>query len=67
MNKYVASDLMRYSGKVTARAFVKTYLKSRSFRWQVAFRLVNGKGIEKIFFGGGAMATSEPLGVQDWS
>lgn len=48
MNKYVASDLMRYAGKVTAGAFARTYIKSKSFRWQVAFRLVNGKGIEKI-------------------
>lgn len=65
MNKYVASDLMRYAGKVTPGAFVKTYIKSKSFRWQVAFRLVNGEGIEKI--GGGVMDVSEPLGVQDWS
>lgn len=48
MNKYVASDLMRYAGKVAPGAFVKTYIKSKSFRCQVAFRLVNGEGIEKI-------------------
>ena len=48
MNNYVASDLMRYAGKVSSGVFLKTYLKSKSFRWQVAFRLVNGRGIEKL-------------------
>lgn len=43
----IKSDLFRYAGTTTSKAFIKTYLKEAGFRFSVAFRLVNaGGGIE---------------------
>ena len=47
MNEYVKSNLVRYRGEGSALLFIIQYLHSRTFRWQVAFRLVNSHGIEK--------------------
>lgn len=46
MNTYVKSDMYRYAGKTDLLTFVKLY-RDRTFRWQVAFRLCNSRGIEK--------------------
>lgn len=48
MKEYISSDLYRYAGKVSLGAFVKIYLKSSGFRFTVAFRMINGKGLYKI-------------------
>ena len=43
----IKSDLFRYAGTTTSKAFIKTYRKEAGFRFSVAFRLVNaGGGIE---------------------
>lgn len=42
----IKSDLFRYAGTTTSKAFIKTYLKEAGFRFSVAFRLVNAGGIE---------------------
>lgn len=47
MNEYVKSDLIRYRGRGSLLLLVIQYVHSRTFRWQVAFRLVNSCGIEK--------------------
>ena len=36
---YIQSDLYRYYGKTNCSTFLKAYIKSRVFRWQVAWRL----------------------------
>ena len=51
MNEYVESDMERYGAKPGLFGFLRLYRANRAFRWQVAFRLVNSKGIEKL--GGG--------------
>lgn len=48
MNRYVQSDLYRYTSKITFGAFLKLYLRNKTFRWQVAFRLVNSSKAEKV-------------------
>lgn len=48
MNVYVQSDLYRYTGEVTLRAFVNQYLHDSAFRYTVAFRLVNSYGFERL-------------------
>lgn len=48
MNEYVKSDAVRYGVFPTFRGVASEYLRNRTFRWQVAFRLVNSTGIEKL-------------------
>lgn len=48
MNEYVRSDLIRYRRRPILRDALGEYIKNRTFRWQVAFRLVNSHGIEKV-------------------
>ncbi len=48
MNEYIRSDLMRYYGKCDTFTFIKAYLKNRTFRFQVAFRLCHGTGFVKM-------------------
>lgn len=45
MNKWIKSDLLRYSGEVRMYDFCKTYLLNPSFRFQVAFRLVKSSSM----------------------
>lgn len=40
----IKSDLFRYAGTTTSKAFIKTYRKEAGFRFSVAFRLVNAGG-----------------------
>ena len=47
VKEYIKSDLYRYTGKTNLLSFVKLYLKSNVFRWQIAFRLCKGKSIIK--------------------
>ncbi|WP_180363887.1 serine acetyltransferase [Parafannyhessea umbonata] len=47
VNEYVKSDLYRYTGKTDWVSFIRAY-KGRCFRWQVAFRLSNGVGFERL-------------------
>lgn len=42
MNKFVKSDLYRYTGKKTVGAAVKQFFINRAFRIQVFIRLSNG-------------------------
>lgn len=49
MNEYVKSDLFRYTGRIDNRSFLRLYLKNHCFRYQVAFRLLNTKGISCLF------------------
>lgn len=46
MNKFVKSDLYRYTGKKTVGAAVKQFFINRAFRIQVFIRLSNGGGIQ---------------------
>ena len=48
MNEYVKSDAVRYGAIPTFRGVASEYLRNKTFRWQVAFRLVNSTGIEKL-------------------
>lgn len=48
MNEYVKSDAVRYGVVPTFRGVASEYLRNKTFRWQVAFRLVNSTGIEKL-------------------
>lgn len=48
-SNYIKSDCYRYVGKFSFGAILKLYFSSRTFRWQVAFRLCNGSGIAKLF------------------
>ena len=48
MIEYIKSDLIRYYGKNDLFTFFVGYLKNRAFRFQVAFRLCQGKGIVKF-------------------
>ncbi len=49
MNKYVKSDLYRYYGKCDFKTFVKALIRNRTFRFQYALRMIQSKGIEKIW------------------
>ena len=40
----IKSDLFRYAGTTSSKAFIKTYVKEAGFRFSVAFRLVNAGG-----------------------
>lgn len=51
MIEYIKSDLYRYEGKTTWKSFVKYYRKNAGFRFLVAYRLVNAKGLLKIIGG----------------
>lgn len=44
----IKSDLFRYAGTTSSKAFIKTYIKEASFRFSVAFRLVNAGGVLKL-------------------
>lgn len=44
----IKSDLFRYAGTTSSKAFIKTYVKEAGFRFSVAFRLVNAGGGVKI-------------------
>ena len=48
MLEYLKSDLYRYEGKTSLKSFIKYYRKNAGFRFLVAFRLVNEKGLWKI-------------------
>ena len=48
MNKYIKSDVYRYTGKYSKMNFFKCYFRNRAFRYMVAHRLSNSKGFEKI-------------------
>mgnify|MGYP003428089012 FL=1 len=45
----IKSDLFRYAGTTSSKAFIKTYVKEAGFRFSVAFRLVNAGGVLKLF------------------
>lgn len=45
----IKSDLFRYAGITSSKAFIKTYVKEAGFRFSVAFRLVNAGGVLKLF------------------
>ena len=49
MLDYVRSDLFRYYGKCDFLTFMCAYFRNRTFRFQVAFRLAQGKGLTKLF------------------
>ena len=44
----IKSDLFRYAGTTSSKAFIKTYVKEAGFRFSVAFRLVNAGGGKKL-------------------
>lgn len=48
MNEFLKSDLYRYSGKKSIKSFLDCYKKEAGFRFSVAYRLINSKGLEKI-------------------
>ncbi len=45
MNRYIESDLYRLKGDTSFYSAARTYLKSPTFRWLVAFRLSKMSGI----------------------
>ena len=53
----IKSDLFRYAGTTSFKAFIKTYVKEAGFRFSVAFRLVNAGG-------GGKTARSNPMEIE---
>ena len=50
VNDYIKSDLIRYVGKekLNFKNFVIQYKQNSSFRYQVAFRLIQSKGIARF-------------------
>lgn len=48
MNEFLKSDLYRYSGKKSIKSFLDCYRKEAGFRFSVAYRFINSKGLEKI-------------------
>ena len=44
----IKSDLFRYAGTTSSKAFIKTYVKEAGFRFSVAFRLVNAGGLKLL-------------------
>ena len=44
----IKSDLFRYAGTISAKGFIKTYVKEAGFRFSVAFRLINAGGVLKL-------------------
>lgn len=51
MDEYIKSDLYRYMGDTSAFSFLKAYFRIPAFRYQVAFRMVNSKGVKKLWGG----------------
>ena len=49
MNDFIKSDLARYGYEPCFRGFLNQYLRNRAFRWQVAFRLINSRGVERLW------------------
>ena len=49
MNQYIKSDLFRYRGNTSWSSFIKEFLCHHAFRYMCAHRLLNSKGIEKIW------------------
>lgn len=46
----IKSDLFRYAGTTSSKAFIKTYVKEAGFRFSVAFQLVNaGGGVKTVW------------------
>ena len=46
----IKSDLFRYAGTTSSKAFIKTYVKEAGFRFSVAFRVVNaGGGVKTVW------------------
>lgn len=46
----IKSDLFRYAGTTSSKAFIKTYVKEAGFSFSVAFRLVNaGGGVKTVW------------------
>ena len=48
MDKFIKSDLYRYTGNTSASSFLKAYFRIPAFRYQVAFRMVNSRGLKKV-------------------
>lgn len=48
MNKYIQSDLFRYRCNTSFKSFISEYSKNAAFRYMVAHRLINSKGIERV-------------------
>lgn len=44
----IKSDLFRYAGTTSSKAFIKTYVKEAGFRFSVAFRLVNAGRVKLL-------------------
>lgn len=44
----IKSDLFRYAGTTSSKAFIKTYVKEAGFRLSVAFRLVNAGRVKLL-------------------
>lgn len=55
MNEYIKSDLYRYAGNTSLFIFIKEYMRNPAFRYMVAHRLVNSKGLQ--FFLGAVLWT----------
>lgn len=49
MNQFVKSDLFRYYGKCDFVTFLKAIVKSRTFRFQYAFRMCQCSGILRLW------------------
>ena len=47
MIDFIKSDLMRYAGKTDGITFLLEYIKNKTFRFQVAYRLCNSKNFLK--------------------
>lgn len=60
VNEYVKSDAVRYGVVPTFRGVASEYLRNKTFRWQVAFRLVNSTGFEKLI---GALLWNVSVGI----
>lgn len=54
----IKSDLFRYAGTTSFKAFIKTYVKEAGFRFSVAFRLVNAGG------GGVKIVWNNPMEIE---
>lgn len=48
VRSFIQSDLTRYYGRNGVFLFIKAYLRNRTFRWQVAFRMCKGKGLIRV-------------------
>ena len=59
----IKSDLFRYAGTTSSKAFIKTYVKEAGFRFSVAFRLVNAGGVLKLF---GIILDSDTSKNKNW-